>query len=214
MNAKNLKKQYAIECNSFRNALRFIVERAKEPEKKIVECGKDATKEEKNEIKNSKAWNESVKECKEICTVLGISVESLKKKNIEAARVDIVAKYPTKAGEVCVTFAQLPKYVRDYKKGYESLKIVTCATWLDIIIGAAQNSEGVVKNDYIITSFPFVEEGVITENSTGSIVDKDGVIYDAQKEVLKDWDYLASIKNAANKEGRKVSDQYFIDNVK
>lgn len=201
---QNITAAYNQYATSFNAAMRWIADMAKEAKKQVpAKPAKGVAEAEakliNKAIRDANTHNNIVDDCSAVVEVFCITANDLKSKGISALRNKVAARFPNvdKSGNA-VRFAAMPSYLKG-EIDANALRIVP-ASWIEAIFAAAENATE-IKRTYNLTIAPEVEDGKVTENAKGDIVNAKGEVIDGAK-ILATWDALAAIENAGNAAGR------------
>lgn len=219
MNAKNIISAFNNEVKSFNTAIRFVFDTAKEASEKIpaAPAKDDQTEEAKKlrkDIKAAEKKNAIIADCTSIVDTFSITANDIKGKAIKALRDKIMERVPmTDVNGYAVKMVKLPSYLKSEIADYANVFAVTPASWIETIITAAENAEGVKLTGYNVTLAPVVSEGDVTESASGDIVNAKGELVESGK-IFDTWNKIARCKNIANAAGRVATNATFAEEMK
>lgn len=213
MNANNIKQAFNNEIKSFNTAIRFVFETSKAapvktpamPEKDDNSAGaKQLRKDAKQVAKN----NELISDCKQIVDTFNITANDLKSKAIKTLRDKVLARAPRLSAEgYTVKFVKLDGILKD-TEGYKDTFKVVPENWIDTIISATLNTDGVRIEGLQVTVPPVVKDGEIIEAASGDLVNANGDVIESAK-IFARWNELAMYNNIANRAGNEVKELKF-----
>lgn len=207
VNVKNLLSSFNQYNNSFNAAIRFVFDAAKETEGKIPASPKkgDKTSEAEQLRKDIKAMenkNTLIADCKRIVETFAITANDIKGKSISALRAKIMDKVPNvDENGKAVKFVKLPSYLKNEIHDYAATMQVVPSTWIEAICDAAENEDN-IRNEYVLTCAPIVEDGEVTSEASGDIVNEKGEKVETSS-IFEKWNMEAKINNISNAAGRE-----------
>lgn len=206
MNAKNIINAFNNEVKSFNTAIRFVYETSKVTTEKIAAAPakddmSDDAKALRKAIKASEKKNALIADCIAIVDAFNITANDMKGKAIQSLRNRIIEKTPMiDVNGVAVKMAKLPSYLKNEVNGYNEVFTIVPASWIETIIAAAENVDGIQKSEYNVTVAPVVAEGEIVEGASGDIVNAKGEKIETSN-IFEIWNKEAKINNIANAVG-------------